>query len=388
MLKTREQLIEEEDAKLAPYATRSKDSRGRVHPEQHDDYRLPFQRDRDRIIHSRAFRRLQAKTQVFVSYYGDHYRDRLTHSIEVAQIARDIARRLGLNEDLVECIALAHDLGHPPFGHGGEEALNEAMQQYGLTFEHNEQSRRVVQKLEHIYPAFDGLNLSIEVVDGLIKHTPEKYETHIEFTSYPHLETQIADHADEIAYTNHDLDDALRSGIIQPDQLEPFQLWKQAKEQVYAEYGQETFNQSPESQRRFHGRVMSRMMSQMIQDLQQTTEVNLKANNIDSVQKIRQHKGKVADFSPQLDPHIRQLRQFLRENFYFHPKVHEKIENGQNMIKKLFADYSKKPQKLPVGYQKLIESGEPQEIVIKDYIAGMTDHYAEEQCRIITVNKP
>ncbi|HMR01197.1 MAG TPA: dNTP triphosphohydrolase, partial [Candidatus Gracilibacteria bacterium] len=151
MLKTREQLLAEEDQKLAPYAMHSKDSQGRIHPEQHDDYRLPFQRDRDRIIHSRAFRRLQAKTQVFVSYYGDHYRDRLTHSIEVAQIARDIARRLGLNEDLAECIALAHDLGHPPFGHGGEEALDEALREHGLSFEHNEQSRRIVQTLEHIY---------------------------------------------------------------------------------------------------------------------------------------------------------------------------------------------------------------------------------------------
>ena len=384
MLKTREQLLAEEDQKLAPYAMHSKDSQGRIHPEQHDDYRLPFQRDRDRIIHSRAFRRLQAKTQVFVSYYGDHYRDRLTHSIEVAQIARDIARRLGLNEDLAECIALAHDLGHPPFGHGGEEALDEALREHGLSFEHNEQSRRIVQTLEHIYPTFNGLNLSVEVVDGLIKHSPEKYKTSIQFQTYAHLETQVADHADEIAYTNHDIDDALRSETISADQLDQFKLWTEAKEYVLNEYGSENITQDPESQRRFHSRVISRMISRMIQDLQETTELQLQKNNIDSVEKVRSYKGKIVNFSPALNPHIQELRQFLREKFYFHPKVHKQIENGQNIVKKLFQYYRGYPQELPPAYQNAIALGERLEIVVKDYIAGMTDHYAEEQFQKIT----
>ena len=379
MLKTREQLLAEEEQKLAPYAMHSKDSQGRVHPEQHDDYRLPFQRDRDRIIHSRAFRRLQAKTQVFVSYYGDHYRDRLTHSIEVAQIARDIARRLGLNEDLAECIALAHDLGHPPFGHGGEEALDEALKEHELSFEHNEQSRRIIQSLEHIYPTFDGLNLSVEVVDGIIKHHPEKYKTTIIFISSAPLQPHVADHADYIANTTHAIDDALRSQTISAHQLDQFQLWSEAKAHVLKEYGSENVTNDPESQRRFHSRVISRMISRMIQDLQETTEENLTKNGIDSVEKVRSHKGKIVDFSAELDPHIRELRQFLRKNFYYHPKVHQQIENGQKIVKKLFQHYLAEPQNLPLAYQNAISLGEQPEIVVKDYIAGMTDHYAEEQ---------
>ena len=378
MLKNRQQLQKEEDANLAPYAMRNSQSVGRVHDEQHDDNRLPFQRDRDRIIHSRAFRRLQAKTQVFVSYYGDHYRDRLTHSIEVAQIARDIARRLGLNEDLSECIALAHDLGHPPFGHGGEDALNECMQDHGLHFEHNEQSRRIVEKLEHNYPNFDGLNLTKEVIDGLVKHNPEKYQTHTTFVISSHLESQVADVSDEIAYMSHDLDDGLRSGIITTEQISGFKLWKDAEKQVHDEYGSKSAD-NEDSQRRFLSRIISRMISQMIYDLQETTEQKLSQENIDSVDKVRAHKEKLVGFSVALTPHIQELRQFLHKNFYLNPKVHEQIEKGQNIIRQLFAFYMSNQENLPALYQSLIKSSEAPEIVVKDYIAGMTDHYAEEK---------
>lgn len=377
MLKTIQQLQKEEDANLASYAMKNSQSIGRVHKEQHDDNRLPFQRDRDRIIHCRAFRRLQAKTQVFVSYYGDHYRDRLTHSIEVAQIARDIARRLGLNEDLSECIALAHDLGHPPFGHGGEEALNECMQKYGLHFEHNEQSRRIIEKLEHNYPSFDGLNLTKEVIDGLIKHDPEKYQTYTTFTISSHLESQVVDLSDEIAYMSHDLDDGLRSGIITKEQISAFKLWKGAEKQVNQEYGDQS-SQDEDSQKRLLSRIISRMISQMIHDLQETTEQKLLQESIDSIQKIRTYPERLAGFSSTMAPHIKEIRQFLYENFYLDPQVHQQIKKGQNIIKQLFSFYTANPKKLPSPYQSFIKSGEAPEIVVKDYIAGMTDHYAEE----------
>lgn len=379
MLKTSQQLQHEEDAHLAPYAMKNSQSIGRVHHEQHDDYRLPFQRDRDRIIHCRAFRRLQAKTQVFVSYYGDHYRDRMTHSIEVAQVARDISRRLGLNEDLSECIALAHDLGHPPFGHGGEDALNECMQPYGLHFEHNEQSRRILEALERNYPGFNGLNLTKEVLDGLIKHHPERYQTYTKFIISSHLESQVADHSDEIAYMSHDLDDGLRAEIITFKQISDFQLWKEAEKHVREEYSDESFQQEPDSQRRFLSRVISRLISHMIHDLQEATEKKLEQNNINSIEKVRQHPEQLVTYSPGMKQNIQEIRDFLRENFYFNPKVHDQIAKGQNIIKRLFAYYHDNTSKLPPLYQSLIESGEAPEIVVKDYIAGMTDHYAEEQ---------
>ncbi|MBU0667486.1 deoxyguanosinetriphosphate triphosphohydrolase [Patescibacteria group bacterium] len=379
MLKTRQQLEEEENARLAPYAMKNSQSLGRLYKEKEDNGRMPFQRDRDRIIHCRAFRRLQAKTQVFVSYFGDHYRDRLTHSIEVAQIARDISRRLSLNEDLSECIALAHDLGHPPFGHGGEDALNESMQKYGLHFEHNEQSRRIIEKLEKLYPGFDGLNPTVEVLDGLLKHNPHKYETHIKFVMSPHLESQVADLSDEIAYTNHDLDDGLRSGIITMKQLKDFKLWNDAEKQVYEIHGKQAFSFGPDGERRLQSRTISRMIGRMIEDLQYQTESNLNAFGIDSIEKVRIQGRKIVSFSDAISPHLAELRDFLHENFYYHPTVHAQIEKGRNIIKELFIFYGKNPQKLPDPYLEAIKSGERPEIVIKDYIAGMTDHYAEEK---------
>lgn len=376
MLKTGKELIRDENRTLAPYAMHSSKSLGRFHKEPDDPTRTAFQRDRDRIIHSKAFRRLQAKTQVFVSYYGDHYRDRLTHTIEVAQIARDVARSLGLNEDLTEAIALAHDLGHPPFGHGGEYALDEMMREFNGHFEHNEQSRRILEKLESRNPTYDGLNLTIEVLDGLLKHEESHHLAHITFVTSPHLESQVADLADEIAYTNHDIDDGLRSGLITMEDMRKFKLWLRAEKDIRQQYGH-----GPKAipLKRLQSRVISRMISLMIHDLLKTSERNITKARLRSVADVRRHKGKIIGFSAAIKPELNELREFLMENFYDNPKVARQIERGKKLLKKLFLYYIKKPQHLPEPYRTAIKLGEAKEVVVKDYIAGMTDHYAEEQ---------
>jgi dGTPase len=380
MLKKLADLLKDEKRALAPYAMLNSLSEGRVYKEPQDDYRLPFQRDRDRIIHCRSFRRLQAKTQVFVSYYGDHFRDRLTHSIEVAQIARGICRNLGLNEDLAECISLAHDLGHPPFGHGGEGALNEMMLKFGSKFEHNEQSRRIIEKLEKIYPDFDGLNCTKEVLDGLLKHNPHQYHTYIKFKTSPHLEGQVMDIADQIAYINHDTDDGLRSGLIQIKDISDFELWKTAQKLVIKEYGGGITKKDAETRNRFISRVVSRMINLMVNDLVTTTNQNLKKNKIDTLKKVRASERALVVFSKPMSSYIEEIRPFLLKNFYLNPKVSTKIIKGEKIIKKLFLHYIKNPAKLPEPFIKQIKNGEPPEIVVKDYIAGMTDHFAEETC--------
>jgi dGTPase len=388
LVKSAEQLREEEDRFLAPYAMKSSKSLGRVHTEPEDPFRLPFQRDRDRIIHCRSFRRLQAKTQVFVSYFGDHYRDRLTHSMEVSQIARDICRNLGLNEDLAECVSLAHDLGHPPFGHGGEQALDEVMRAYGLHFEHNEQSHRVIEKLEKIYPAFDGLNLSKEVLDGLLKHNPHQYRTYVNFMTSPHLEAQVMDLADEIAYINHDVDDGIRAEIISLADIRKFAIWQEAETSVLEKYRQAVFVKDdlandPEMRRRYVSRVISKMISLMISDLLTTTSANLQENDITSLEKVRTHKGTLVAFSAPMRAKQQKLREFLMRNFYLNPKVEKHIKHGKKIIKKLFAYYMRHPKLLPFDYSKMIIGGERVEIVVKDYVAGMTDHFAEETAKNI-----
>jgi len=380
MLKSLKDLLQDEKQTLAPYAMHSAQSLGRFHKEVEDKTRTPFQRDRDRIIHSKAFRRLQAKTQVFVSYYGDHYRDRLTHTIEVAQIARDVARSLGLNEDLCEAMALAHDLGHPPFGHGGEYALDEIMNEFGAHFEHNEQSRRILEKLETMNPDYDGLNLTIEVLDGLLKHEQSHYLAHIQFETSAHLESQVVDMADEIAYTNHDIDDALRSGLINIQQMGKFKLWRRAESDIKENYGKNI------DLKRLRSRVISRMISLMIQDLCKTSQTNIKKLGLASVKDVRKHKGKIINFSTGIKPELHELREFLMENFYYNPKVARQIDHGKKLLQKLFLYYIKKPQKLPEPFRKAIKFGEPKEVVVKDYIAGMTDHYAEEQAKLQSRN--
>lgn len=379
MLKTRQQLEKEESSVLAPYAMKSGESAGRVHDEEQDVFRLAFQCDRDRILHSKSFRRLQAKTQVFVSYFGDHYRDRMTHSIEVSQIARGISRTLGLNEDLSEALALAHDLGHPPFGHGGEKALDDMMRKYGLQFEHNEQSRRIVEKLEKIHPTYDGLNLTKEVLDGLLKHNPHKYHTYLAFEISAHLEGQVVDCADEIAYTNHDIDDGLRSGLISTEELSQFELWQEAEQRVREKYEECILEKDDASKRRFTYRIISSMINRMINDLQNTISANLEEHGIDSIEKVRSCKKRLVCFSDAMQLRVRELRGFLMKHFYLNEKVADQIEKGKEIVKKLFQYYLDHPEDLPRLFYEEIEKGEDRLIIVKDYIAGMTDHFAEEQ---------
>lgn len=369
---------------MASYAMKNAESAGRVYKEPEDPYRLPFQRDRARIIHSKSFRRLQAKTQVFVSYFGDHYRDRMTHSIEVSQIARDISRTLGLNEDLSECLALAHDLGHPPFGHGGEAALDEVLQPFGLHFEHNEQSRRIIEKLEKIHPEYDGLNVTKEVLDGLLKHHPELYKKYLEFETSPHLEAQVVDLSDEIAYTNHDIDDGLRSGLITIEQLQQFTLWQNAEKMVSNEIGTGISLEDNDKKDRFYLRVISTLIKLMIHDLYSTTHENLERNQIKTVHDVRAHKGMLVGFSTEMKQQLADLRAFLMKNYYLNPKVSDVIDKGKQILKDLFRHYLDHPEKLPHPSDENVKASERLEVVIKDYLAGMTDHYAEEMHSKIT----
>jgi len=364
MIFDRERLFQREDLLLAPYGIKSRFSRGREHLEPDDLMRTPFQKDRDRIIHSRAFRRLKMKTQVFVAHYGDHYRTRLTHSMEVAQISRDVARALGLNEDLSEAIALAHDLGHTPFGHAGEETLNQLLKPFGLRFEHNEQSRRVVEKLECVYPNFCGLNLTFEVRQGLMKHQTPWDQNHKEFKGAS-LEAAVVNLADEIAYTNHDVDDGLRSGILNESEFESLALWQNASELVFKNYGKI----SDPSIR--WSRVVSQMIGLMIQDLITHASPKIDRGNL----KI--------SFSPKQAQANREMQSFLMKNLYFHPRVLKCSQNGQKILEKLFKTYYKRPEKLPLEAQLLIRSGEKPEIVVKDYIAGMTDEFAKKSLKEI-----
>lgn len=364
MILHREELEEREARTLRPYATLSRDSEGRRFDEEIEDDRLCFQRDKDRIVHCKAFRRLDRKTQVLMAGSGDHYRTRLTHTLEVAQISRDLARRLGLNEDLCEAIALAHDLGHPPFGHGGEEALDEVMREHGKHFEHNEQSRRIVEKLEKLYPAFAGLNLTIETLDGMIKHQTAFDQAGKEFEVSAHLEAQIVNIADEIAYTNHDMDDGLRSGIIAVEELAKFDIWKLAEIEVEEKYGKGLEKDI------FISRMISTIISMMIADLCITTTKNLKANDIFSREAVCAYQGVLAGFSEKMRRMINELRHFLFRNFYMHESVVKFVDSGQKMIIELFRFYMKNPDKLTMK-----DADEELPVAVKDWIAGMTDGY-------------
>ena len=342
---------------LRPYAVLSSMSRGREHEEAVSDGRLCFQRDRDRIIHCRAFRRLKAKTQVFVPNYGDHYRNRLTHSLEVAQVSSGMARSLGLNEDLVEAIALAHDLGHTPFGHAGEEALNECLHEHGMHFEHNEQSKRIVTEIEHVYPGFRGLNLSIEVLEGMMKHEtfwdkPRDGASGASAGVRPSLEAQIVNFGDEIAYQNHDVDDGLRAGLISEKDLAELGLWKWACEEARAQYG------SIEDEHVWRARVVSKMIGLMMSDI--ISESVKRLEGIVSLNDVYESENKLVGFSEEMLDMNKKLKDFLLTKMYLHPTVVENSEKGQAKIRQLFTHY--------------IKSMEPAEV--RDYLAGMTDDFA------------
>lgn len=342
---------------LAPYAALSSQTRGRKHNEPACEFRSAFQRDRDRIIHSEAFRRLEYKTQVFVNHEGDYYRTRLTHTLEVAQISRGIARTLMLNEDLAEAIALCHDLGHTPFGHSGEYAMNKLMKDHG-GFEHNHQSYRVVTLLEHRYPKFVGLNLSFEVLEGIAKHSGEYDNPEAkEFagTGYPTLEAQVVNLADEIAYLNHDLDDGLTSGLLQFKQLDEVPLWKTTHADIH-----KLFPQTNEKLLKFQ--VIRRLIHLFVKDLQEETKKRISAKKIERLEDVRERGKELVHFSSDLKSQISNLRSFLYANLYRHPKVKQMSDTAAKIIEDLFIKYQKSTQK------------NPREIC--DYIAGMTDRFA------------
>ena len=368
---------------LAPYAQLSKHSRGRKFPEEPPQWRTQFQRDRDRIIHSRAFRRLEHKTQVFFSGSGDHLRTRLTHTMEVAAIARNIARALRLNEDLTEAIALAHDLGHAPCGHSGEEALNQLMQEHG-GFEHNRQSLRVVEVLEHKYPKFSGLNLTWETLEGLAKHEapPNMPSGHAQkqFSSSS-LEAQVANLADEITYYSHDLDDGLDSGLLSEAQLDrDIDCWKIASARIQAEYGD-----LPEECRHYF--IIRCLIDEQVQDVVQTTEANINSAQVASADDVRQQATNLVAYSKKRHETNLQLRTYLYNNLYFNHIVHEPHKRATRMLGDLFRHYQNHPNTMNSFAQSMItEQGLKRSIC--DYLACMTDRTVIlEHERLITNTK-
>ena len=324
---------------LAPYAVHR--SKGRKHQDHDDQQRLPFQKDRDRIIHSRAFRRLKDKTQVFVAHHGDHVRNRLTHSLEVAQISKGIARSLGLNEDLAESIALAHDLGHPPFGHAGEFALHEVLTEYGFEFEHNDQSVRTVEELEKVYPNFVGLNLSIEVIEGMMKHHTSWDNPKHAGAVRPSLEAQVVNMGDEIAYQNHDVDDGLRSGIFTEEDLAELALWKMAAELTAKQYGE------IEDAKIRWARTISKMIGIMITDILVETSERLAEKKIKTLDDVYACSDSLVGFSVELKEANRALKEFLMARFYNNPDIVAQMKKGQDIIKRLCKHYIEKPEDLP-----------------------------------------
>lgn len=360
---------------LAGFAARSCRSLGRRYAEDFRDDRPAFERDRDRIIHCAAFRRLEYKTQVFVNHEGDYYRTRLTHSLEVAQIGKAIARLLHLNEELTEALALAHDLGHTPFGHTGEEVLNRLMQGYG-GFEHNLQSLRVVDELEERYPGFNGLNLSWETREGIIKHK-SPYDTPAEILSglmpgtVPTIEAQIINFADEIAYNNHDIDDGLKSGLITLEQLEKVDLWREVHEGIALRYP----GIDPDRSRH---QTISSLIGFLIRDLCTVTTENLDRFGIATLEDLRRVNRQVVAFSPDVAEKNRTLKRFLMGNLYRHYKVERMRVKADRYLTQLFEAYLLHPTLLPGKYlRKMDECG--RERVICDYIAGMTDRFALDE---------
>lgn len=362
---------------LAPYAVSAEISRGRRIPEDPAPGRTPFQRDRDRIIHSTAFRRLEYKTQVFVNHEGDLFRTRLTHSLEVAQIGRSIARNLHLNEDLVEAISLAHDLGHTPFGHAGQDALNGCMREHG-GFEHNLQSLRVVDVLEERYGAFDGLNLCFETREGILKHCAKKNAVRLgdvgeRFLSdrRPSLEAQLANLADEIAYNNHDVDDGLRSGLITRQQLEEVSIFSRHFAMAQQQY--------PEiSGRRLIHETVRRMINTLVADLTRQSEINIAASRPSDLAAVRNSEYLIG-FSEEIRREQQQLKQFLHENLYRHYKVVRMSAKARHTVEMLFEAFRSDIRLLPPVYQQKYDQDKHQ--AIADYIAGMTDRYAIREYR-------
>ncbi len=372
MLYTRDLLEAIEERSLAPYGFRSRNSRGRVYPQDEPGYRTCFQRDRDRILHTTPFRRLEYKTQVFVNDEGDYYRTRLTHTLEVTQIGRTMARALGANEDLVEAICLAHDLGHPPFGHAGEVTLNRLMADQG-GFDHNKQSLRIVEKLERRYPDFAGLNLTWEVREGIVKHETE-YDTADAARFDPDkrgtLEAQLANPADELAYTAHDLDDGLRSGLLSPDELRGIAWWEAVKENLG--WDGRGFD------RLWRHRMVRRLLGLLITDTIEETARRLQATGVQSPDDVRALPENVVAASPATHAMTRELKHFLYEHLYRHPRVMRMQIKAERVVTALFEAYLAEPGQLPREEQAKLEERSLHRVIC-DYIAGMTDRYALQE---------
>jgi dGTPase len=372
MFFTRQQLEEIEDKSLAPYGTRSKDSKGRAYLDNEPGYRTAFQRDRDRILHTTAFRRLEYKTQVFINYEGDYFRTRLTHTLEVAQIGRTLARALGANEDLVEAICLAHDLGHSPFGHSGEVALARLMKDFG-GFDHNRQSLRIVTELEQRYPEFPGLNLSWEVREGMVKHESE-YDISDARDFSPdlrgNLETQIANVADELAYTTHDLDDGLRSAMITPQMLDGIALWEILRE-TYKWRG-------PGLDEIERHRMIRQLVGIMVTDMIEATDKRLQESRAKSALDLQRLKHNVIGYSEEMQRRNRELKDFLYKKLYRHYRVARMQVKAERLISDIFNAYRVDPLMLPNTTQTNIDK-RGLERTICDYIAGMTDRYAIDE---------
>ncbi|HTZ71045.1 MAG TPA: deoxyguanosinetriphosphate triphosphohydrolase [Acetobacteraceae bacterium] len=374
---------------LARYAVQAEASRGRLHPEPEALTRSPFQRDRDRIIHSSAFRKLQYKTQVFVNHVGDFFRTRLTHSIEVAQIARSMARELMLDEDLAEALALAHDLGHPPFGHAGEEGLNIRMKPFG-GFDHNAQSLRVVTRLETRYAGFDGLNLTWETLEGLVKHNGPLPKPHAYIESYAKLhdlmlgsfgsaEAQVAALADDIAYHSHDLDDGMRAGFFGPDEIRHLPVVREA----LAEARRSSLDVPPP---RLRHETIRRVINALIGDVVEETKRRLATMDPDSVDRIRRAKKPVVAFSPPMAAANFAIKDFLRSRMYRHWKVNRMTNKARRTVEQLFTLLHDDPSTLPDGWRALAGEGRDAQAaqVVCDYIAGMTDRFAIDEFARLT----
>ncbi len=363
---------------LAGYAVHVEDSRGRRFPEPSHPYRNEFQRDRDRVIHARAFRRLEDKTQVFTRRHSDHFRNRLTHTIEVAQITRTVAAALDLNGDLAEALALVHDIGHPPFGHAGEKALDAAMRAHGLFFDHNLHALRIVEDFEQRYAAFRGLNLTFEVREGIIKHSRDyNAAKHPELAEYlldqrPPLEAQLIDLTDEIGYNTADLDDGYEAHLLTLDQIRAglpvFERFLEPVEQIYPDVPEKLkFNEA-----------LKGVFNRLTGDLITNTGAGLKKARIETLADVRLQKERIVAFSPEVESERKQIKDFLYENLYYSPSLAGEKDDAEQIITKLFAFWTKNPDALPHNYQEKTQI-ELLSRVVCDYIAGMTDHFIIEQ---------
>lgn len=372
MKTTRLQIETLENDSLAPYAVHASQSKGRKYPEKEPEYRTCFQRDRDRILHTTAFRRLEYKTQVFINYEGDYYRTRLTHTLEVTQIGRTLARAMGANEDLVESICMAHDLGHPPFGHSGEHTLNQLMAGYG-GFNHNHQSYRIVTEIEQRYPQFPGLNLSWEVLEGIVKHETEYDKTDaLEFDSHlrGHLEAQITNVADELAYTSHDLDDGLRSGMITTDMLGEIDLWNMVADNLEV-------NACQLDDLTRHG-IIRELIGLEVDSMIQDSCVRLENSGVKSLVELQSLPYNVIGFDDSMRQKNRELKDFLFHNMYRNYRVVRMQKKAERVLSELFNAYLNEPLMLPLHFQVQIDK-KGKEQTICDYLAGMTDRFAVDE---------